>query len=319
MQIDRGSYPQARTPWDDSAWRTAALGWLDLQLARLGFAETGARRVRVRPWSVIIRVEAAALKGQPVWFKAASPGSSFEPVLSEALARWVPGQVLTPYAVDADRGWSLLPDGGPMLRTQVVAVEQWEQVLRQYAELQRRLVSRADELLSLGVPDARVTVLPRLFDTAVAENRTLDSGSRRRLEGFRPRLVEWCEELGAIGVPDSLDHADLHDGQILIAGADRYTFFDWGDANVGHPFCTLLVTLTRAAEQHGPAVVPRLEDAYLEAWSAHLLDRTALRRAAELARRLSQLTRAGSWARLFPGSAHLGDPERAAALLRLLD
>ena len=144
----------------------------------------------------------------------------------------------------------------------------------------------------------------------------MDAADRERLRLFRPRLVEWCEELAAIGVPDSLDHADLHDGQILVAGAGRYTFFDWGDANVGHPFCSLLVALERAAEEHGSEVMARLEDAYLEGWTGHTLP--DLRRAADLARRLSWLTRAGSWSRLFPTAARLGDPERAAALMRLL-
>jgi aminoglycoside phosphotransferase (APT) family kinase protein len=129
--------------------------------------------------------------------------------------------------------------------------------------------------------------------------------------------VEWGAELDGFGIAATLDHADLHDGQILVAGPGRYTFFDWGDANVGHPFCSLLVALERAADDHGPEVVARLEDAFLERWTdGHSLP--DLRRAAELARRLSQLTRAGSWARLFPAAAHIGDPERAAALLRLL-
>ena len=200
---------------------------------------------------------------------------------------------------------------------------EWEAVLTQYADLQLALVPRVDDLLRLGVPDARVPALVAVFDEAVAENRTLSADERARLRAFRPRVVAWCEELHAIGVPDSLDHADLHDGQILVASSrmptdnPSCTFFDWGDANVGHPFCSLLVALERAADDHGPEVVARLEDAYLEAWTdGHSL--TDLRRAAELARRLSQLTRAGSWARLFPAAAHLGDPERAAALLRLL-
>jgi len=313
MQIDRGAYPDAVTPWEDPAWRTTALGWLDARLSEAGIQETGPRRVRVRPWSVLVRVEAAS----PVWFKAASPGSAFEAGLGEALSLWVPSHVLTPYAVDALRGWSLLPSGGPLLRSVKAGPREWESALTQYAELQLALVRRAEALLGLGVPDARVSALPVLFDEALAGNATLDAADRSRLRRFRPRLVAWCEELGAIGVPDSLDHADLHDGQILVAGAGRYTFFDWGDANVGHPFCSLLVALERAADDHGPEVVARLEDAYLEAWTdGHSL--TDLRRAAELARRLSQLTRAGSWARLFPAAAHLGDPERAAALLRLL-
>ncbi|WP_350279668.1 phosphotransferase [Kribbella sp. HUAS MG21] len=312
METDRGAYPEARTPWDDPAWRTEALCWLDAELARLGIRETGPRRVRVRPWSIIVRVEAAS----PVWFKAASPGSAFEAGLNAALSRWVPSRVLEPYAVDAARGWSLLPSGGPVWRSLSPGPREWESALTQYAEFQLALVPRVEEMLRLGVPDARVAALPELFDAAVAENRTLDAADRGRLLALRPRLVEWCSELGAVGVPDSLDHADLHDGQVLVTGG-RYTFFDWGDANVGHPFCSLLVAADRAAELHGASVVARLEDAYLEVWTGgHTL--RELRRAAELARRLSQLTRAGSWGRLFPAAAEIGDPERAAALLRLL-
>ncbi|MFG1906775.1 phosphotransferase [Kribbella sp. NPDC048928] len=309
MEIDRGAYPEAQTPWDDPAWRTAALDWLEVRLTELGVRETGPRRVRVRPWSVIVRVEAAS----PVWFKAASPGSVFEAGLGEALARWTPEHVLTPYAVDAARGWSLLPSGGELLRSLPPGPQEWEEALTQYADLQLALVPRVEELLRLGVPDARVAVLPAVFDVAVAENGTLSAEERARLRAFRPRLVEWCDELRAIDVPDSLDHADLHDGQILVA--ERYTFFDWGDANVGHPFCSLLIALERAADLHGTEVVARLEDAYLDRWPGSLAE---LRRAAELARHLSQLTRLRSWGRLFPTAAHLGDPEQAAALLRLL-
>jgi hypothetical protein len=254
----------------------------------------------------------------PIWFKAAAPGAAFEAGLGEALARWTPEHVLTPYAVDAARGWSLLPSGGPLLRSLPPGPDQWEGALTQYAELQRAVVPRVDELLRLGVPDARVAALPGIFDDAVASNRTLTAVERERLWEFRPRLVEWCEELGALGVPDSLDHADLHDGQILVAGPGRYTFFDWGDANVGHPFFSLLVALERAADLHGPSVVDRLENAYLERWTPDGHTLPNLRRAADLARRLSHLTRAGSWARLFPTAAHLGDPPRATALLRLL-
>jgi hypothetical protein len=309
MEIDRGAYAGAQTPWDDSAWRKAALDWLDTHLPA---PETGPRRVRVRPWSIIVRVETAE---GPIWFKAASPGSQFEAGLTEALSQWVPGHVLTPYAVDAARGWSLLPSGGELLRSIPHGPREWEAVLTQYADLQRALVPRVGELTRLGVPDARVSVLPAVYDAIAAENRTLTTEDRARLDAFRPVVVEWCEELGAIGVPDSLDHADLHDGQILVS--DRYTFFDWGDANVGHPFFSLLVALERAADLHGADIVARLEDVYLEAWTdGHPMNE--LRRAAELARRLSRLTRAGSWGRLFPAAAHLGDPERAAALLRML-
>jgi hypothetical protein len=316
MQIDRGNYPDAVTPWEDPGWRAAALTWLDRELSGLGLRETGPRRVRLRPWSVIIRVEA----DRPVWFKANPPGSRFEAALTEALSRWTPGHVLTPYAIDAERGWSLLPDGGEMLRNLPAEPRHWAEVLTQYADLQRSLVSHTDELLGLGVPDARVAELPGIFDKTIAGNQTLGAADRERLQRFRPRLVEWCEELAGIGVPDSLDHADLHGGQILV-GRGRFTFFDWGDANVSHPFCSLLVAAEHAGEQHGADIIPRLRDAYLEPWTGdHSV--SELRRAAGLAWRLGQLGRAGSWGRLFPdaypGSIPVGDAERAAALLRLM-
>jgi len=43
--------------------------------------------------------------------------------------------VLEPVAIDPDRGWSLLPDGGPILRSlpddEVLA--RWESILPEYA------------------------------------------------------------------------------------------------------------------------------------------------------------------------------------------
>jgi hypothetical protein len=318
MQLDRGQWADARTPWEDPAWRTAALDWLDQHLAAHDLTETGPRRARLRPWSVIIRIEAE----RPVWFKANPPASRFEPALTEALSRWAPTHVLTPYAVNAERGWSLLPDGGPLLRDLPADPRHWEELISQYADLQRALVDHTDEFERIGVPNARVAALPGLFDKIIVDNQTVDASDRARLEKARPRLVDWCAELAAIGIADSIDHADLHDGQILRPGPGRYTFFDWGDASISHPFCSLLVAAERAADLHGPEIIPRLRDVYLEPWTA---DHTPaeLRRAIELAWRLGQLGRAASWGRLWPdayppGAVPVGDAERAAAVLKLV-
>jgi len=319
MQIDRGHYADARTPWEDPGWRATALDWLEEQLAAQGLRETGPRQVRLRPWSVIIRITA----DQPVWFKVNPPASRFEAGLTQALSRLAPTHVLTPYAVDAERGWSLLPDGGALLRNLPAEPRHWEELLRQYADLQRTLVPYVDELELLGVPNARVSALPGILDESIVNNQTFSASDREQLEKVRPRLVEWCAELAAIGIADSLDHSDLHDGQILVPAPGRFTFFDWGDAAVSHPFCSLLVAAERAADLHGPEVIPRLKDAYLEPWTADGHTVAELRRAVELAWRLGAFGRAASWGRLFPdaypSSPPLGDTETAAALLKLAD
>ena len=47
------------------------------------------------------------------------------------------------------------------------------------------------------------------------------------------RFEQMCVELAAYGIPESLNHGDFHDGNILLKNG-RITFFDWGDATVTH-------------------------------------------------------------------------------------
>ncbi|MEV5735943.1 aminoglycoside phosphotransferase family protein [Streptomyces sp. NPDC052292] len=309
--VDRGGYPDTQTPWEREGWRSAALGWVEDGLTAHGLRVSGALRVRLRPWSVLVRVPVAdhgAATGRgAVWFKANPPSSAFEGALTAALAHWAPRHVLAPLAVDAGRGWSLLPDGGALFRDvlqrQPVGPEVWEDLLRQYAGLQRELVPRVRELERLGVPSARTAELPRVFEESVAGSPALRPDERARLTALRPRLEDWCGELAALGVPDSLDHVDLHDSQLFNPAPGRFTFFDWGDAAVSHPFCSLRVPARRASERYGPDVLPRLRDAYLEPWTGAGRTAAELRRAVRLAWRLSALGRARAWGGLFPSAA----------------
>ena len=89
--------------------------------------------------------------------KAVSPATGHEPALLDAFARLeVPG-VLRPLAVDLERGWLLLPDGGRELRQErdrEREFELWELALATYARLQIAVSAHADELVAAGCPDA---------------------------------------------------------------------------------------------------------------------------------------------------------------------
>ncbi|MFJ9726157.1 aminoglycoside phosphotransferase family protein [Streptomyces sp. NPDC101209] len=328
--VDRGSFAGTVTPWDDEVWRGAALGWVSEVLGARGLRETGPRQVRVRPWSVLVRlaVDGDAGTGGAVWFKANPPGSRFEAALGEALAGWVPERVLTPVAVDAARGWSLLPDGGRRFADTLDAGEAgpraWEEMLGQYAEVQRALVPHAGAIEALGVPRAPTAELTALFDRLVEDNAALTGAERAVLDGLRPRVERWCAELAEAGVGDCLDHSDLHEGQVFhVPEQGRFTFFDWGDGLVTHPFCSFLVPARCAVDRHGPGVLPRLRDAYLEPWTADGHRPADLRRALGPAWRLGAIGRACSWGRLFPGAADgtelAGGAAAAQWLLRLAD
>ena len=63
----------------------------------------------IYPWSTVFRVPTA---DGPVWFKANSPGTAYEPGLLRSLAQWGAEWTIPVLAVDVSRGWSLLADGG---------------------------------------------------------------------------------------------------------------------------------------------------------------------------------------------------------------
>ncbi|MEU4161557.1 phosphotransferase [Actinoplanes sp. NPDC026670] len=176
----------------------------------------------------------------------------------------------------------------------------WISMLQAYSALQRATVAHVDQLRALGVPDQRVSLLPGLLAGLLAEP-DVAAGLDPRVPALSGDFARWCAELDADGVPAALQHDDLHDNNVF----PDLRFFDWGDASVGHPFGTLLVTLNvmhdalDAADR--PAALERLRDAYLEPWS-DLADLPALRRSATLACRVTRVSRALSWQRGLAGS-----------------
>jgi hypothetical protein len=74
--------------------------------------------------------------------KAGGPGNRYEAALLGALASWRMPNLLEPLAVDTDRGWLLLPDGGTRLRETLdggPGVDAWWRILPEWAEPQLSL------------------------------------------------------------------------------------------------------------------------------------------------------------------------------------
>jgi len=293
----------------DAAWQAEALAWVDDQLARLGWRRTGkVEQPHVRPWSTVMAIPTSA---GTAWFKAAGPGTAYEARLLQALTTWGTPMLLVPLAVDPERAWLLLPDGGTRLRDHVhggAGVDEWLRILPAYAVLQRQLAPRAEALLALGLPDLRPAAMPNLFAVLIEDPTSgLTEPDRVRLRERLPAYAEWCAGLAASGIGPSLQHDDLHDGNVFVgrgrrgAGGDR--IFDWGDAVVAHPFGTLLATLRSIASRDSTldrAGLLRLRDAYLEPWTADQ-PRTALNETVQTALRVGAVGRAFAWKRALSG------------------
>lgn len=219
----------------------------------------------------------------------------------------------------------LVPDGGTTLRQELERAPElgrWERVLGQHAAAQRALVPRAQDMIDLGVQDLRPATLPERVaallegDAAMMLDQPggMTGAERDRMRRALERLPEQCAALSGAGIGSSLQHDDLHDGNVLVS-AGKTVVFDWGDAYVGHPFAVLLITLRHIAEHPGlaagPADLQRLRDAYLEPWTADA-SLSDLRALVPLAMRVGTLARALTWHRILDGIPAADRAEHAA-------
>ncbi len=260
------------TTWTDPAWLEGAHAWI----RRHAPGEvTAIEQPHVRPWATAMRVETT---GGVVWFKASTEAHRHEAALTALLARVAPQALPELLAWEPESGWMLTRDAGERLRELVErerSLRRWFDVLPIYARLQRDAAPLADELLAAGAPDRRLTVLPELFDRVLDR---IDGGEEHR--HLVPLVADRCARLAAYGIPDTIQHDDLHDAQVFVRDG-RYLITDWGDAVVTHPFLTMSVTL-EGVIQWGVDDVEGSEDlapyaaAYLKAWGEGLEDALAL-------------------------------------------
>jgi len=305
--------------WASDAWRTGITAWVDDHLARTSLHRTGKpKQVHLRPWGTVYRVPT---NQQPVWFKAPAPATVFEVGLYELLAREAPSLVLAPISTDLDRGWLLLPDGGPTLGDIANGpdfVDTLCEILPRYAQLQRDLAPHVDAMLALGLTDMRPAAMPARFDEAFSavsgwvtgHGDSTDQHLLHRIAARRAAFVAWCGQLVATpGIP-SIDHNDLH-AKNIFATDGRFTIADWGDAVLAHPFASLLVTLGFVrfhlrVTAHDPAVI-RVRDAYLEAFTG-IASRRDLIATADLACQIAKVTRALVWLRSLEAAKNPANP-----------
>ena len=293
-------------PWEQIDWTANALRWIRSSLAAQGRTLTGAiTHPHLRPWSTVMQVPTDI---GPVYFKAVIPALEHEPALTEALARWQPDIAPEVLALDTNRGWLLLANGGQSLRSLVKPKrdwQRWEPVLRRYAAMQIDLAPRAPDMLALGVLDRRLSTLTDQFAALLADTPALlinqpDGLTITQHDALRAELPAFrnlCTDLAAFGLPETLHHDDFHGANIFVRG-ERLTFADWGEAAVAHPFFTLKVALRSVAyhlelDADGPEIA-HLRDAYLDAWSDYG-DSATLHAAFELSQRLAAVARALTW------------------------
>ncbi len=213
----------------------SAREWISSELDAAGMTAIGpSEQIRVRPWSTQL---VTPTTGGRIWFKANCVGLTHEAALHAELARIGGGFVDPPLAVHVGHGWLLTRDRGPTLAERgEPTLDQWCALAQEAARLQRH-VAGFPLVRDTGVVDCSPgTVLPR-FDALLDRFASLPPSHPCHLpndqvgafQTARPRLEEAVAVLTATSLPVTLNHGDLHPGNVLIVDG-RPRLFDFADA-----------------------------------------------------------------------------------------
>ncbi len=298
--------------------------WIRGSVAQAGLGPNAEiTEVKETPWSTVLAVAAGS---STLYFKAVWPAQRHEVAATALLASRTPHHVPPVVGADEDRGWMLLADAGEPLKRRDTATQLalLPDAIRRYAELQTALMPHVGEFLAAGVPDRRDlrSHLDRLVACYPSEREdTLTDAELAALADLAPAIESMEHHLATV-VPASLEHGDLHPGNILVDAEDRTRVFDWGDVSVASPFLSLAVLIGSLEESHGLAVddpaLGAVVDAYLAPFGTldGANDVRALVRAARL---LGSISRGVTWDHVVthvPPEDHAAFPDPVASSLR---
>jgi tRNA A-37 threonylcarbamoyl transferase component Bud32 len=261
------------------------LAWAQRVLHEAGRGKIAHAR-QERSWNLSCVHRLTLADGTTVWLKVVPPFFYHEGAMLQFM-RNVPGAMRVPHLLGSDR------DNGRVLMEHVegplmwgAPLPKWSAVIDRFIATQGSLCNRVDELLALGAPDWR----NRPFANAIARlvqrddvRSTLDAASLRAVDAIVDALPRQLDALAACGIPPTLVHGDVHQGNVLD-GADGPVLLDWGDSSVGHPFFDLAAFCHRLP----PAEHAAIEAQVIAAWQSALPGADPAR-AAELIRPIAAL------------------------------
>jgi hypothetical protein len=270
-----------------------AVEWASTEVGGVGAAAL----VSDDPWATVWRLPVA---DGAVFVKQCHGRWRFEVGLTAAVsARW-PDVAVEVLAADIPAARMVLADAGSPLLELGNPPELWCEILPRYAALQRGEVPHVREHLDAGVPDLRTAGIAAAYDWLLSLPLPLDAADVSRLRAFAAELGRLAAELASGGVPDTVQHDDLHHRNVF-RGTRGLRVLDWGDASIAHPFFSAVVTF-RFLEEHNALAaddpwIMRVRDAYLEPWGAGHVEEF------ELAQRVGIFAHAIAWGRCRAGLA----------------
>jgi hypothetical protein len=225
----------------------SCIEWALDTLQRLGYSiqNSTPETILQTPWSSVYRFITQQgycyLKKVPA---ALSRESQVIDLLQKACAAPVP----TLIANSPQEHCFLMQDAGIPLREffkQGFDAELFIQIIHDYIAVQHKSITYLPDFLNLGVSDWRLTKIPEIYSELIQQEELLEAdgltnAELKQLSQLTPKLMALCEKLSDYAIPDTFNHSDFHDNNILIDLKTRQiTLIDLGEVDITHPFFSL--------------------------------------------------------------------------------
>lgn len=256
----------------------SALTWARDYLQRENYTIISpAIAVREMPWSKVYKISTSQ---GIVYLKQMTPSFSIETAVLSILSNISCENIPKVVATNNELNCFLMLDAGEVLRDKLKVDYQMELVietLRKYSTIQKKSIKNVNYFLNKNVQDWRLKKLPdRYLQLINSENILVSDGLKKDeiklLHNLQDKVEKSYQNLSKYPIPETIEHGDFHDNNILILGND-ITINDWGDATISHPFFSLASWLNSAFRHHGMDEKDRrysvIRDAYLENWEEY--------------------------------------------------
>jgi aminoglycoside/choline kinase family phosphotransferase len=249
--------------------------WAVSQLQELGYSDIAQpKTIRSRPWSTVLCFNTS--KGD-AYFKFMAPLFSNEPVLLKFLTSKNILHIPKVIAANPSLRCFLMEEAGDPLRNflkQNYDMNFVQISLEIYADIQIHCILYVDDLLKINLNDWRLKNFGRLYEDFMQNDALfiadgLSIVEISALKNLRTKIEEAAHQLALIPIPQTLEHTDFHDNNVLIQDG-QLTINDFGDACISHPFFSLASFLSSAERHYGlrknSEAYLMLRDAYLNKW-----------------------------------------------------
>lgn len=264
--VKTAQHPPSNVPWMREGWFTAALDWVDTELAAQGWLRKGEPKV-LKHGQISALWQVGTTHGK-VYFKAVPDFFRREVELTPLLARELTGAAPPVLAADLDRGFLLLGDAG----AEVSESPDLNAIMRHWGRLQRESVPLVS---AWKLRDRGPEYVLSWLEVLLSDQCLLVDGEvcftpveAAQLRSKRPELQAALQRLAQSTIPRTLGHGDLHGGNMTKQGGE-YTVLDWSDVCLTHPFLDVNPAYFYPWQvDPPPEAVAQARDIYLKEWTA---------------------------------------------------